>query len=129
LSPLQSFAVVTERPLFAQSRQPAKATSGESDAWSSFVLAGIIITPELREVMMLHNDPATLVRVQEGEAIDGWTLASIFPDHVVFRNDVEQHDLMLNLVADGKSPVAPAPKKTSIDRGPTPPALRAFRPS
>ena len=129
LPPLRSFAGVTERPLFSPTRQPAKVTS--SGSWSTFVLAGIIITPEVREAMVLHNQPPTLVHLQEGEAVDGWTLASIFPDHAIFRNDAEEHELKLNVIAGDKTSIAsdktsvgPAPRDTSIGRGPDPPPPR-----
>ena len=108
LPPLESFAAVTERPLFSPSRQPAKISTGESDAWSSFVLAGIIITPELREAMVLHNQPPMLVHIQEGEAIDGWTLESLSPDNALFRNDAAEHELKLNVITHVTSPIAPA---------------------
>lgn len=124
LPPLQSFAVVTQRPLFSPSRQPAPAPSGELDAWSSFVLAGIIISPDVREVMVLHNQPPTLIHLQEGEAIDGWTLESVFSDHVVFRNDTAKHELKLNVIANGKNSAAPEPRKTFMTPGPNPPPPR-----
>ena len=121
LPPLQSFASVTDRPLFSPSRQPGKVASGESDAWSSFVLAGIIITPQLSEALVLHNQPQTLVHIEEGEALDGWTLQTIFPDHAVFRNGAEEHELKLNVVASGKTPVVPRPRNPSIGQPPLPP--------
>jgi hypothetical protein len=121
LPSLQSFASVTDRPLFSPNRQPAKVHSGESNAWSSFVLAGIIITPELCEAMVLHNQPPLLVAVHEGDAIDGWTLESLFPDHAVFRNDAEERELKLNLVAKEKIPAVPGPTNTSFGPRRTPP--------
>lgn len=124
LPPLQSFAVVTERPLFSPSRQRAQVSNSESGAWSSFVLAGIIISPDLREAMVLHNQPPTLVHLQEGEAIDGWTLESVFPDHAVFRNDTAEHELKLNVIADRKNAATPEPRKTFIAPGPNPPLPR-----
>jgi type II secretory pathway component PulC len=126
LPPLQSFAVVTERPLFSPSRQPAPASSNELDAWSSFVLAGIIISPDLREAMVLHNQPPMLVNLQEGEAIDGWTVANIFPDHAVFRNGDAEHELKLNLLANSKTSAAPEPRRTAMVPGRLPPPSRGF---
>jgi hypothetical protein len=124
LPPLQSFAGVTERPLFSSSRRPAPASSGESDAWSSFALAGIIISQDLREAMVLHSQPSTLVHVKEGEAIDGWTLASLFSDRAVFRNGDAEHELKLNVVPSGKAPAAPPARNTSIGQAPIPPPPR-----
>jgi type II secretory pathway component PulC len=125
LPPLQSFADVKERPLFSTSRRPAPASSGEPDAWSSFVLAGIILSEDLREAMVLHSQPSTLVHVKEGDAIDGWTLASLFSDRAVFRNGDAEHELKLNIVPSAKAPVAPpGARNTSIGQGPILPPPR-----
>jgi hypothetical protein len=129
LPSLQNFAGITERPLFSPSRHPAPASSGESDAWSSFVLAGIIISEDLREAMVLHNQPSTLVHAKEGDVIDGWTLATLFSDRAVFRNGDAEHELRLNVTPSEKTPAAPAPRKTAVDPGPTPPPSRVYRPS
>lgn len=118
LPPLESFAVVTERPLFSASRQPARISSGDSDAWSSFVLAGIIITPEVREAMVSHNQSPKLVHIHEGEAMDGWTLESIFSDHAVFRHDAEEHELKLNAITNAKPSTAPEPGLAPANPGP-----------
>lgn len=117
LPPLESFAAVTERPLFSPNRRPAEISSGESDAWSSFVLAGIIITPELREAMVLHSQPPTPIHIHEGEAMDGWTLESLSADHAVFRHDVEEHELKLNVITNAKPSAAPEPRLAPANPG------------
>jgi hypothetical protein len=104
LPSLQRFSVVTERPLFSPSRRPALQTRDNSGAWSSFVLAGIIITPQSREALILHGKPPAIAHLQEGQSIDGWTVASIEADRVVFRDSVSEHELKL------------------IDKGPTGPS-------
>ena len=129
LPPLENFVAVTERPLFSPSRRPAKISSGESDAWASFVLAGIIITPELREAMVLHSQPPMLIHIHEGEAMDGWTLESLSSDHAVFRNNSEEHELKLNAIASGKPSAAPAPTNSSTTPGPNLPRSRGDRSS
>jgi general secretion pathway protein N len=95
LPPLQSFAVVTERPIFAPDRKPAQAASETAGAWSSFVLAGVIITPQSREALVLHGKPATVAHLQEGQALEGWTVTSIYPDRVVLRDGLDEHELRL----------------------------------
>jgi hypothetical protein len=74
--------------------------------------------------MVFHSQPPILVNVQEGEAIDGWTLESLFPDHAVFRNDSEEHELRFDVVATGKIPPAPGPTKTSTVPPPVPAPAR-----
>lgn len=96
LPPLQSFASVTDRPLFSQSRRPSPQGSDDSlGPWSNFVLAGIIISPASREALVLHGKPQTMVHVQEGQDIDGWLVTSILPDRVVFRGGTTEHELKL----------------------------------
>jgi general secretion pathway protein N len=95
LPPLQRFAVITERPLFSPDRKPQQHADDSAGAWSSFVLAGIIITPQSREALVLHGKPQTVAHVQEGQAVEGWTMTSIYPDHVVFRDGANEHELKL----------------------------------
>ena len=95
LPPVQRFAVVTERPLFSPDRKPQQRTADTTGAWSSFVLAGIIITPQSREAMVLHGKPQTAAHIQEGQVLEGWTVTSIYPDHVVFRDGINEHELKL----------------------------------
>jgi general secretion pathway protein N len=111
LPPVQRFAVVTQRPLFSPDRKPQQHAD-TAGAWSSFVLAGIIITPQSREALVLHGKPQTVAHIQEGQALEGWTITSIYPDHVVFRDGINEHELKL-------TPKAPAPVVVTRPRLPT----------
>jgi hypothetical protein len=95
LPPLPRFAVVTERPLFSPDRKPPQHADDTAGAWSSFVLSGIIITPQSREALVLHGKPQAVAHVQEGQGLEGWTVTSIYPDHVVFRDGLNEHELRL----------------------------------
>ncbi|HEY1505070.1 MAG TPA: hypothetical protein VGF92_12265 [Stellaceae bacterium] len=95
LPPLQRFAIVTERPLFFPDRRPPQHADNSAGAWSSFVLAGIIITPQSREALVLHGKPQTIAHLQEGQALEGWTITSIYPDRVAFRDGLNEHELRL----------------------------------
>jgi general secretion pathway protein N len=95
LPPLQRFAVVTERPLFSPDRKPSQHATDTAGAWSSFIIAGIIITPQSREALVLHGKPQTVAHVQEGQALEGWTVTAIDPDRVVFRDGLDEHELRL----------------------------------
>ena len=113
LPPLQTFASVNERPLFSQSRRPAPQSDDTLGPWSSLVLAGIIISPESREALILHGKPPTVVHVQEGQDIDGWLVTSILPDRVVFRGGTTEHELKL---IDAVKPDPNAPKVLNFNR-------------
>jgi general secretion pathway protein N len=95
LPPMQRFAVVTERPLFSPDRRPPQHADDTAGAWSSFVLAGIIITSASREALVVHGKPQSIAHIQEGQALEGWTITSIYPDRVVFRDRLSEHELKL----------------------------------
>jgi type II secretory pathway component PulC len=111
LPALQRFAVVTEHPLFSPDRKPPQHANDAAGAWSSFVLAGIIVTPESREVLVLHGKPQAVAHLQEGQALEGWTVTSIDPDRVVFRDGINEHELRL-------TPKAPPPNVATRPRLP-----------
>ena len=95
LPPLERFGVVTERPLFSPDRKPTQHADNTAGAWSSFVLAGIIITSQSREALVLHGKPQAVAHIQEGQALEGWTVTAIDPDRVVFRDGANEHELRL----------------------------------
>jgi general secretion pathway protein N len=95
LPPVQRFAIVTERPLFSPDRKPLQHADNTAGAWSSFALAGIIITSASREALVLHGKPQSIAHIQEGQALEGWTVTSIYPDRVVFRDGLSEHELKL----------------------------------
>jgi hypothetical protein len=88
--PLASYAVITERPLFSENRQPASAdgdSAGESlpldePAGAPEVeLSGVIITPTLRMVTLKRTDEAKSLVAFEGKPIEAdfgsWQVSSI----------------------------------------------------
>jgi len=116
MPPLQRFSAVIERPLFAPSRRPPLQASDDSEgAWSSFALAGIIITPDSREALIRHGSPPAIAHVREGQDLEGWVVRSILPDRVVFAGGGALHELRL------------MPKPSAPSSGNAPPARRSFR--
>ena len=107
LPALNSFASVGERPLFSPVRRPAARSADNSGAWSSFALAGIIITPQSREALVSHGKPPTIAHLTEGQTIDGWTVNAIYPDHVVFSDRFTEQEL--RLIDKGGPPPPPPP--------------------
>jgi general secretion pathway protein N len=103
LAPLASFSAVTDRPLFSPDRRPAPEASETLGSWSALVLAGIVVTPESREVLIAHGNPAKIVHLQEGQSVDGWAVRSIDPDRVVVANGGEQHELRFGKREDERS--------------------------
>jgi hypothetical protein len=118
--PVSSFSEVVQRPLFSATRRPGLAADQSGQAWSSFVLRGVIVTPITREALLLHNKQTVLVSLREGEALDGWIAETILPDRVVFRNGTEEHDLKLATARRLSQEPVPA-DRVSIE-APSPPA-------
>jgi len=112
LPPLETFAEVTERPLFSSSRRPIAAeTSATVVQPLSASLAGIVISPSSSSVIVMHGDPPTLMRLKEGDDIDGWSIRSIEPSRVVLRRGAEEQQLKLHDTAPPQvATAAPAPK-------------------
>lgn len=112
MPPLQSFSAVTDRPLFSQSRRPSpEATDDASGPWSSFVLAGIVITPDSREALIRHGTPPTISHVHEGQGIEGWIVNSILADRVVLVGGGTQHELRLLAKPQANPPMNGPPRR------------------
>jgi general secretion pathway protein N len=112
LPPLETFGEVTERPLFSSSRRPIAAeTSAAVVQTLSASLAGIVISPASSSIIVMHGDPPTLMRLKEGDNIDGWSIRSIEPSRVVLRRGAEEQQLKLHDTAPPQvATAAPAPK-------------------
>ncbi len=109
LPPLSRFSEVTARPLFLQSRRGSADDGGGSAAFTELSLAGLIVTPDTRQALISHGDPAEVVSRREGQSVDGWLVMSIRPDRVIVRNGAEEHELRM---------VKPAERDQSPDAGP-----------
>lgn len=125
-APIEQFAVITERPVFNESRQPeiAGEDSGEErdEEWAEVEveapdveLAGVVITPSLKMATLKpKNGPESLIAL-EGGPLEGnygsWHVSSIEPRSVVLRSgdgeevrlDLQVHDAMI------KEPPKPPP--------------------
>jgi hypothetical protein len=114
LPPLESFSAITDRPLFTQSRRPPaiQASTASVGAAASFVLAGIIISHESREVLIIHGKPPIMSHLQQGQAIEGWTVTAIDQDRVILGGGETRYEL--KLIGKSEAPGATAaPSRTS----------------
>lgn len=99
--PIETYAVITERPVFNESRQPAlndeSADTGEDslapdeiDA-PDFELAGIIITPSIRMVTLKDKDQSESLVAFEGQPLEGnygsWQVSRIEPRQITLASD------------------------------------------
>jgi hypothetical protein len=96
LPPLESFAEVTQRPLFSSSRRPAAIDTPQSaEQPFSAKLAGIVISTQSSSIIVSHGDPPVLARLKEGDDLDGWLVTSIEPTLVLLQRDGVEQQLRL----------------------------------
>ncbi|MGH8563572.1 MAG: hypothetical protein ACREXW_05590 [Gammaproteobacteria bacterium] len=97
LPALSHYRVITERPLFLKSRQPASEdatpdTPAQNEGQlSQYALTAVIIGPEQQFAILRAQAEGKLSRVTSGQEFQGWTLKQVKGDAVVFgRNDKEE---------------------------------------
>jgi general secretion pathway protein N len=97
LRPLQAYAEVTARPVFSSKRRPPppQAAVQQAAASDGLVLAGIVATASERTALVLHGQPLKMVRLKEGETVDGWTVRSILADRIIIETAASSHELRL----------------------------------
>jgi hypothetical protein len=131
--PIERFAVVTDRPVFNESRQPeleAGGTDGENpDSLAEEVvvdapeleLAGVVITPSLRMVTLRRKKERESLVAFEGQPLHGdygsWHVSRIEPREITLAAG-DGRELRLQLqVHDAKiaPPPKPKPEPTSAE--------------
>jgi hypothetical protein len=131
--PLEAFAVITERPVFNESRQPVLMGDGSEEDEEDLVeeeveapevhLAGVVITPSIRMVMLRReDDPVSLVAF-EGQPLEGdygsWRVSRIDEREVTLTSGAGE-ELQLQLEVH-KSKIAPPPKLAKEEDAPAAP--------
>lgn len=88
---LDDFSEIAARPLFLPSRRPLPPEEGAAQSGSSaiqrqqFTLLGVIIFADERMAVLQRRNSRQVLRVVEGQQIDGWVVDAVMPDHVVLR--------------------------------------------
>lgn len=136
LEPLRSYRVVTDRPLFNQSRRPvieieesvqpeqeaAQATVAEAPQVS---LTGVVITPEVKLVSLTPADGGEAVVFGEGKPMrgeyNGWVVSEVMPRAAVLESSSGQKVELSLVVHDQKikeppKPVRPEPEAPDEDQ-------------
>ena len=124
--PLEDFVVVTDRPVFNESRRPELSTdaAGEGDTEDDesdevidapeLVLAGVVITPSLRMVTLREKKARESLVAFEGQPLQGdygsWHVSQIAPREITLSSG-DGRELKLQLqVHDAKIAPPPEPK-------------------
>lgn len=132
--PIESYAVITERPVFSESRLPyvedesnglddEELVVEEVDA-PEFELSGVIITPSIRMVTLkARNQPESLVAF-EGQPLEGdygtWQVSRIEPRQITLASGVGEKVQLKLQVHDTtiKAPPKPVAAQRKATAGP-----------
>lgn len=121
MPPIESFSEIATRPLFSESRRPPipeAEPEGEPEPEPEqiavpdvrrglFVLVGVVITDQVRMAIVRQRNAKEAVRLFKGQQIEGWTVVSIEPDRVLFRQGAEVDEIRLD---DALAPPPAAPR-------------------
>ena len=85
-----AFAAISERPLFTPDRRPPEAADApvaepEATPPPAFVLRGVVHSGKVRRALLETAENAPLLRLREGETLDGWEIVTILPRKMVMR--------------------------------------------
>lgn len=120
--PMDAYAVVTERPVFNESRQPElDLDSGQDDLGDleennvdapELELAGVIITPSIRMVTLRQKEAGESLVAFEGKPLQGdygsWHVSRIAPREITLASGDGEEMLLELQVHDDQ--IAPPPK-------------------
>ncbi|MBT8048780.1 MAG: hypothetical protein HKN57_05165 [Xanthomonadales bacterium] len=121
--PLDRYAVITERPVFNEGRQPQleglDEGEGEGDELAEeevdapeLELAGVVITPSIRMVTLKSKDSSESLVAFEGKPLEGnygtWQVSRIEPRQITLSSGAGEEKLLKLQVHDAK--IAEPPK-------------------
>ena len=114
MAPIERFSETVTRPLFMSTRRPpepgapaAAVPERATSALPAFEVSGIVISPRARLALLARGRSREVIRVSEGELIEGWVVRSILPDRVILEQNGTQQELKLK----DKAPRAPDRRK------------------
>ena len=129
---LEDFSEIARRPLFIPSRRPLPPDTepprpGPRKAERHrFTLKGVVIVADERMAVLViqRRRSRTVLRVVEGQQIDGWLVEAILPDRVVLQQGETREEVALRDIlktrsrakvrkAEPGTPTAPAAKRVS----------------
>jgi hypothetical protein len=109
LPPASTFAEITQRPLFGQTRRPDppdRGRPGPPPARPTLVLLGTVMTGNTHYALIRHGNPPKLEPLAEGQSVEGWQIQTIASDHVTLTSGSASADFVLG---GGNRPSAAGP--------------------
>lgn len=145
--PIEAYAVITERPVFNESRQPVledesdgagedELVEEEIDA-PEFELAGVIITPSIRMVTLKSKDQPESLVAFEGQPLEGnygsWQVSRIEPRQITLASgqgeevqlQLQIHDMTIEAPPKPESAATAGADAQANDEGGDQPLTRA----
>jgi len=98
LPPASTFAEITQRPLFGQTRRPEPPDHGRPGpppARPNLVLLGTVMTGNTHYALIRHGNPPKVEPLAEGQSLEGWQIQTIANDHVTLISGSASADFML----------------------------------
>ena len=132
MKPLGDFSEIARRPLFIPSRRPLPPDTepprpGPRKAERHrFTLKGVVIVGDERMAVLQQRRRRTVLRVVEGQKIDGWLVEAILPDRVVLHQGETREEVVLRDIFNARSR---AKARTVVPGMPTAPAAKRVSPT
>lgn len=130
--PIETFAVIVERPVFNEGRQPQIADLGDGEDEDEELageevdapeleLAGVIITPSIRMVTLKSKESSESLVAFEGKPLEGdygsWQVSRIEPRQVTLSSAAGEETLIKLEVHDAKIAEPPKMEPAKNDEG------------
>ena len=134
MKPLDDFSEIARRPLFIPSRRPlppdteAPRPGPRKAERHRFILKGVVIVGDERMAVLViqQRRSRTVLRVVEGQQIDGWLVEAILADRVVLRQGETREEVVLRDIFGARSR---AKARTAVPGTPTAPAAKRVSPT
>lgn len=110
-----AYDVINARAVFDPARMAVTepVAEGGAQAPPDLVLEGVVIGPGKSVALLGRKSEVPAISVAVGQVVDGWTLARIEPDKVVFRGGGSEAEIPLRSGADPGAQAQQAPPRPS----------------
>jgi general secretion pathway protein N len=107
---MENYANIAARPIFRPTRRPPEPVRAEPppppptpvvvappppppSPLPPMTLVGVVIDPAGRTALLQAPNQPTTLSVRAGESVEGWLLAEVRPDGVLFRRGAQEQEL------------------------------------
>ena len=97
---VRSYDVISNRPLFSETRRPPdhageNAPDVDSEVLRHVGLTGVVITPERKTALIYSQKSPAMLNLQEGESFEGWRLDKVLQDRIVLSHGGETAEIVI----------------------------------